>query len=99
MGSHFGLWAAAEGNLADAEHALAKWKAHANKLQKRLDELREWYDDKSAEAVGQAALKEAALAELKRFDPTNKLLDQAYRKTIYDEAKAKSIAELKKDRQ
>lgn len=71
----------------------AKWKAHAEKMKADLDQVWELYNKKSAAENGQAALKNAALQELEKLDPLNKMLNAGYRKKLYEEAYEKSLNE------
>lgn len=48
------------------------------------------YQSKSAAEAGQAATKDAALVEIERIDPVNKMLNLEYRKKIYDLATKKA---------
>ena len=66
--------------------AADKWRAHTEKLRIELDRVWEMYQDKSSAERGQGALKEAALLEIERMDPVNKMLSSNYRQKIYDEA-------------
>ena len=69
--------------------SLAEWQAYAEKREKALVDLAAKHrrsgkalTSKSGATGGQAKLKELALKELERLDPSNKLLDPAYRKSI-----------------
>ena len=73
--------------------AADKWRAHTEKLRIELDRVWDMYQSKSAAEAGQAAMKEAALVEIERIDPVNKMLNLEYRKKIYDLAHKESLAE------
>ena len=73
--------------------AADKWRAHTEKLRIELDRVWEMYQDKSSAERGQGALKEAALLEIERMDPVNKMLSSNYRQKIYDEARKKHLTE------
>lgn len=84
--------------------AAAKWKAHAEKMKADLEEVMQLYqnklnqyDEKTAQEIGQAALKEAALSEIEKLDPLNKMLNTGYRKKLYDEAYGKALADRQKN--
>ena len=79
----------AQKNAANAE----KWREHTEKLRIELDRVWEMYQDKSSAERGQGALKEAALLEIERMDPVNKMLSSNYRQKIYDEARKKHLTE------
>lgn len=57
----------------------ASWKRYAQKLEAALEEA-------NINSIRQASLKKAALAEIERLDPKNRLLDQGIRKQIADDA-------------
>lgn len=72
--------------------AADKWRAHTEKLRIELDRVWDLYQDKSAQEVAQATLKEVALVEIERMDPVNKMLSASYRQKIYDEAHKGQLA-------
>lgn len=81
-----------------------KWKAHAEQLQADLEKVWdlynkkiEQYNKKTAAEVAQAALKEAALSEIEKLDPLNKMLNTGYRKKLYEEAYGKTLADRQKN--
>jgi len=84
------------GRAGQQNRAVKEWKDYAEKLQKALNEARLALVNKSGAEAGQAALKEAALAEIAKLDPSNKLLDPAYRKTLYDAEMAAVLKHLQK---
>ena len=79
----------AQKNAANAE----KWREHTEKLRIELDRVWDMYQDKSSAERGQTALKDAALLEIDRMDPVNKMLSSNYRQKIYDEARQKYLTE------
>ena len=79
----------AQKNAANAE----KWREHTEKLRIELDRVWGLYQHRVASSSGQVALKDAALIEIERMDPVNKMLNDDYRKKLYDEAYKKSLAE------
>ncbi len=82
----------AEENFAAAQ----KWKAYAARLEKELDEVWDLYRETKGNATGQQALKEAALEEVKKLDPANKMLDLSTRKEIFDSAKGEEMSQIRK---
>ncbi|GAB3552134.1 hypothetical protein GCM10027343_37280 [Noviherbaspirillum agri] len=79
----------------DKSNALLKqWRAYAQKLELALNEANSTIRRKSGEAEGHAELKQMALKELEQFDPSNKLLDSEYCKTIYTKIKEETIRKL-----
>lgn len=105
MEKTYGMWSTEAEADADElaarighhNNAINQWKAHAEKLQKALDELRVIVVDKSCALAAQAALKDKALTEIQKMDPSNKLLDADYRKKIYDDVKTKTEKEMFKE--
>ena len=67
--------------------AADKWRAHTEKLRIELDRVWDMYQDKSSAEKGQSALKNAALLEIERMDPVNKMLNSDYRQKLYDDAR------------
>lgn len=57
----------------------ASWKRYAEELEEELKKA-------NINSIRQTALKKAALAEIERMDPKNRLLDQSVRKQIADAA-------------
>lgn len=103
MGTSFGMWAVSEAErdntlraLDSSNASLAQWQEHAKKLQQALDELRLMYTDAVGGAHAQAQLKDLALAKIEKFDPSNKLLNPAYRKQIADKVREEKAKEFKK---
>lgn len=81
------------GQIGQQNRAVKEWRDYAENLQKALNEARLAFVNMSGAEAGQAVLKEAALAEIAKLDPSNKLLDPTYRKTLYD---AEMVAVLKR---
>jgi hypothetical protein len=84
--------------------SLEQWKAYAKRLEESVLEvaekhrkLGEAYVVRVGAEAGQAALKEAVLKELERFDPSNSLFDPTYRKSLYDKEREAAIADMKKN--
>lgn len=103
MGPTYGMWAGTVAEMDeivkrsnDKNKVIEQWRDYAKKLEKALDEVSDMYRGKAGEAEGHAELKEIALKEIERLDPTNKLLDPAYRKSIYTQIKEKTVETLKK---
>lgn len=95
----YGATQEADQNFLTAEENFAaaqKWKAYAARLEKELDEVWDLYREVRGNASGQMKLKEAALDEVKKLDPGNKMLDLAVRKEIFDTAKNETLQELRK---
>ncbi|WP_175898671.1 hypothetical protein [Burkholderia vietnamiensis] len=65
------------GRAFAAERNAAEWKAYARKLEQQLLAV-------EANLAGNKALKDAALHELSRSDPSNYLMAQQNRQRIYD---------------
>ena len=78
----------AQKNAQNAE----KWREHTEKLRIELDRVWDLYQHKSSEEKGQSALKNAALLEIERMDPVNKMLNSDYRQNLYDEARKNHLA-------
>lgn len=110
MGPNYGMWADtveamnAQARQLERSHASAEqWKKHCDNLEAALDEISGrlktvsgMYVNKAAAEAAQARLKEHALDELRRLDPSNKMLDPEYRKSIYEREKDKIEKELEK---
>ena len=73
--------------------AADKWRAHTEKLRIELDRVWDMYLNKMAAEKAQGGLKDAALVEIERLDPVNKMLSASYRQKIYNEIHKKSLAE------
>jgi hypothetical protein len=110
MGPTYGMWAdsVAETNAVieianQTTKSLEQWQAYAKRLERALLDVAEKHR-KTGEAyisrvgaeAGQAALKEAALKELERLDPSNKLLDPTYRKSLYEKEREAATVDMKK---
>lgn len=72
--------------IAHANNAQA-WKAYAANLEAQLDELWEMFREAQGNGSGQRRIKEAALEEIKRLDPSNSLLEKPVRQKLFDEGK------------
>lgn len=95
----YGATQEADQNFLTAEENFAaaqKWKAYAARLEKELDEVWDLYRETKGNATGQRVLKEAALEELQKTDPTNKLLSQPHRQEILEAAKAEEMKGIRK---
>lgn len=70
-------------DIANHNYAQAqKWKAYAARIEKELDEVWDLYKGEKGNHAGQRKLKEMALGEIEKLDPSNKLLDKNYRNEI-----------------
>lgn len=95
----YGATQEADQNFLTAEENFAaaqKWKAYAARLEKELDEVWDLYRETKGNATGQQALKEAALEELKKSDPGNKMLEISTRKEIFDASKSEEMSQIRK---
>lgn len=79
-----------------SRRAVAAWRQHAEQLAVQHDES---MLEMSGRVHGQSVLKNAALKELERFDPTNPLLKSEYREEVYEAAHREEIARILTDRQ
>ncbi len=68
------------GVARDAERRASEWEAYAHMLEQQLKVAK-------AEQYGFAAVRDAAIGELKKLDPRNYLMVQQNRRNIFDHAK------------
>ena len=109
MGPTYAMWSDTVDEMNGViEHAnstarsLEQWRAYAKKLEAALIDVAQKHRrageviiGKSGAEAGQAILKEAALKELERLDPTNQLLDQNYRQAMYDKERRAVETEMR----
>jgi hypothetical protein len=101
-GPTYGMWADSMDSMKefaqaarDNKESAEQWREYAKNLEKALEDLAQKYNDvcdmyinKAGAEAGQCVLKEAALQEIQRLDPSNKMLDKAHRQVIYETEKA-----------
>lgn len=109
MGPTYGQWAdtideidEAYASLAQVKKSRNQWIEYAKKLegalkdlQRKHTKLNELYLDMTGAERAQAKVKNEALEEIKKTNPSSKLLDPDYRAALYDNEKEKAINELK----
>lgn len=83
---------------AKASHENARqWKAYAERLKQELDEVWALYCETKGNVAGQRRLKDIAIEELSKADPTNAFLDPANRKQPFEEAKEAAMKEVRRN--
>ncbi|GAB3552130.1 hypothetical protein GCM10027343_37270 [Noviherbaspirillum agri] len=102
-GPTYGMWTDTVDEMNETVDALERsraslkeWKEYAQKLETSLAKVNEMFRDRVGAEAAQAGLKDLALQELQRLDPTNKLLDPEYRKVSYDKLKDECMKTLSK---
>ncbi|MBK4738898.1 hypothetical protein [Noviherbaspirillum pedocola] len=112
MGPTYGMWADSVDSMKEFAQAAREnkesaeqWREYAKNLEAALNEVgnkflrtKDMYIEAAGREKAQAVLKEAALKEIERLDPSNKLLDPTFRKTIFDREKEELVKELKQER-
>jgi hypothetical protein len=78
-----------------ANRAVAEWKQHAAQLVADHDKT---MLDMRGRVRGESSIKQAALKELERFDPTNALFRLEYREELYQAAHREEIARILAER-
>lgn len=73
------------GRAFAAERSATEWVAYAQMLERELKIAK-------AENHGFAAVRDAAIGELRKLDPRNYLLVQENRKNIFERAKAEQMS-------
>lgn len=86
----------AEAQARHYKSAAEKWKAHAEQMKADLEKVWDMYIQRTAQKEAQADLKDAALKEIEKLDPLNKMLNSAYRQKIYEEGYRRAMEEQKK---
>lgn len=101
IGPNWGMWADtvdemnATAKRADKNYQSAvEWKEYAKRLEVRLEETWQAFREDSGNASGQHAVRQAAIEEIARIDPTNKMLNKEYRLNIFDKAKEERLKEI-----
>ena len=87
-GPGWGMIASLNDKIGKLEKNNDAWKKYAAKIEKELAEVWDLYREAQGNGTGQRVVKEAAVSEIEKLDPRNKMLDKAHRQAIFDKAKA-----------
>jgi hypothetical protein len=101
IGPNWGMWAETVDEMNDISkrseknyQSAVEWRDYAKKLEKRREETWQAFRESSGNASGQVALRDARTAELRNYDPTNRMLSKEVRLEIFNKGKNERLEEI-----